>query len=154
MWINFRRSAGLFERFCTPGSNGLTNMSMEVNASFRLAMTCVDFGRAVLVLQTCVDLRVVQTSTNEFMLRKWSPELITDWEQWTTEFLCSFTFVFVVVLLLLLFWCLYWCMILLCYLTDDGALSWEEFKSFFSDGILSSDDLCKLFHDIDTHNTK
>ena len=75
MWINFRRSTGLFERFCTCRSNGPTNMSMEVgtmevNASFRLAMTCVDFGRAVLVLQTCVDLRDVQTSTNEFMLRK------------------------------------------------------------------------------------
>lgn len=38
--------------------------------------------------------------------------------------------------------------------TDDGALSFEEFKAFFSDGILSSDDLEKLFNEIDTHNTK
>ncbi|XP_073233528.1 N-terminal EF-hand calcium-binding protein 1-like isoform X2 [Porites lutea] len=37
--------------------------------------------------------------------------------------------------------------------TDDGALSLEEFKAFFSDGILSSEDLEKLFHDIDTHKT-
>ena len=37
---------------------------------------------------------------------------------------------------------------------DDGALSLEEFKAFFSDGILSSEDLEKLFHDIDTHKTK
>lgn len=38
--------------------------------------------------------------------------------------------------------------------TDDGALSFEEFKAFFSDGILSKEDLEKLFHDIDTHKTK
>ena len=37
---------------------------------------------------------------------------------------------------------------------DDGALSLEEFKAFFSDGILSSEDLEKLFQDIDTHKTK
>ncbi|XP_032226476.1 N-terminal EF-hand calcium-binding protein 1 isoform X2 [Nematostella vectensis] len=36
---------------------------------------------------------------------------------------------------------------------DDGALSWEEFSSFFSDGILSTEDLKKLFAEIDTHNT-
>ena len=42
----------------------------------------------------------------------------------------------------------------LLYKTDDGALSLDEFKSFFSDGILSNEDLEKLFHDIDTHNTK
>lgn len=40
------------------------------------------------------------------------------------------------------------------YKTDDGALSWGEFKAFFSDGILSNEDLEKLFHDIDTHKTK
>ena len=40
------------------------------------------------------------------------------------------------------------------YKTDDGALSLDEFKAFFSDGILSNEDLEKLFHDIDTHNTK
>ena len=37
---------------------------------------------------------------------------------------------------------------------DDGALSLDEFKAFFRDGILSNEDLEKLFHDIDTHNTK
>lgn len=37
---------------------------------------------------------------------------------------------------------------------DDGALSWSEFTAFFSDGILSNEDLQKLFNDIDTHNTK
>ena len=42
----------------------------------------------------------------------------------------------------------------LLYTTDDGALSLDEFKAFFSDGILSNEDLEKLFHDIDTHNTK
>ena len=37
---------------------------------------------------------------------------------------------------------------------DDEALSWGEFKAFFSDGILSTAELEKLFHEIDTHNTK
>ena len=36
---------------------------------------------------------------------------------------------------------------------DDGALSMTEFKTFFSDGILSEPDLEKLFNEIDTHNT-
>ena len=36
---------------------------------------------------------------------------------------------------------------------DDGALSMAEFKTFFSDGILSEPDLEKLFNEIDTHNT-
>ena len=40
------------------------------------------------------------------------------------------------------------------FYADDDALSWEEFKAFFSDGILSTDDLKKLFHEIDTHKTK
>ena len=36
---------------------------------------------------------------------------------------------------------------------DDEALSMAEFKTFFSDGILSEPDLEKLFNKIDTHNT-
>ena len=42
-----------------------------------------------------------------------------------------------------------------CFLNhaDDGALSMAEFKTFFSDGILSEQDLEKLFNEIDTHNT-
>ncbi|XP_066531016.1 N-terminal EF-hand calcium-binding protein 1 isoform X2 [Hoplias malabaricus] len=36
---------------------------------------------------------------------------------------------------------------------DDGKLSFEEFKAYFSDGVLSGDELKKLFHTIDTHNT-
>jgi len=36
---------------------------------------------------------------------------------------------------------------------DDGALSWEEFKAFFSDGVASDEDLSKLFAEIDTHKT-
>ena len=42
----------------------------------------------------------------------------------------------------------------LCVLVDDGALSWEEFRSFFADGVMSEEELRQLFHDIDTHNTK
>lgn len=41
-----------------------------------------------------------------------------------------------------------------CLFADDGALSWSEFNAFFTDGILSTEDLQKLFNDIDTHNTK
>ena len=37
---------------------------------------------------------------------------------------------------------------------DDGALSWDEFKSFFSDGVIGEEELKSLFADIDTHNTK
>ncbi|XP_070575594.1 N-terminal EF-hand calcium-binding protein 1-like [Ptychodera flava] len=36
---------------------------------------------------------------------------------------------------------------------DDNALSLEEFKSFFADGVVDSEELEKLFHEIDTHNT-
>ncbi|XP_077983309.1 N-terminal EF-hand calcium-binding protein 1-like [Glandiceps talaboti] len=36
---------------------------------------------------------------------------------------------------------------------DDNALSLEEFKSFFADGVLNVEELEKLFHDIDTHNS-
>ncbi len=38
--------------------------------------------------------------------------------------------------------------------SDDEALCWEEFKSFFADGVLSEEELENLFHEIDTHNTK
>uniref|UniRef100_A0A8C2D4Y3 N-terminal EF-hand calcium binding protein 1 n=1 Tax=Cyprinus carpio TaxID=7962 RepID=A0A8C2D4Y3_CYPCA len=36
---------------------------------------------------------------------------------------------------------------------DDGKLSFDEFKAYFSDGVLSGDELKELFHAIDTHNT-
>ncbi|CAL1584686.1 unnamed protein product [Knipowitschia caucasica] len=36
---------------------------------------------------------------------------------------------------------------------DDGKLSFDEFKAYFSDGVLTSDELKELFHTIDTHNT-
>ena len=38
--------------------------------------------------------------------------------------------------------------------SDDGALHWEEFKTFFADGVLSEEELKNLFNEIDTHNTK
>ncbi|XP_031441980.1 N-terminal EF-hand calcium-binding protein 1 [Clupea harengus] len=36
---------------------------------------------------------------------------------------------------------------------DDGKLSFEEFKAYFSDGVLTGEELKELFHTIDTHNT-
>lgn len=36
---------------------------------------------------------------------------------------------------------------------DDGQISLEHFKTFFADGVISDDELEKLFHEIDTHNT-
>ncbi|XP_038435648.1 N-terminal EF-hand calcium-binding protein 1 [Canis lupus familiaris] len=36
---------------------------------------------------------------------------------------------------------------------DDGKLSFEEFKAYFADGVLSGEELHELFHTIDTHNT-
>ncbi|XP_061111168.1 N-terminal EF-hand calcium-binding protein 1 [Conger conger] len=36
---------------------------------------------------------------------------------------------------------------------DDGKLSFDEFKAYFSDGVLGGDELQELFHTIDTHNT-
>ncbi|XP_054841384.1 N-terminal EF-hand calcium-binding protein 1 [Eublepharis macularius] len=36
---------------------------------------------------------------------------------------------------------------------DDGKLSFDEFKAYFADGILSREELRELFHTIDTHNT-
>ncbi|XP_077937691.1 N-terminal EF-hand calcium-binding protein 1 isoform X2 [Gasterosteus aculeatus] len=36
---------------------------------------------------------------------------------------------------------------------DDGKLSFDEFKAYFSDGVLTAEELQELFHTIDTHNT-
>ncbi|XP_048364452.1 N-terminal EF-hand calcium-binding protein 1 isoform X2 [Sphaerodactylus townsendi] len=36
---------------------------------------------------------------------------------------------------------------------DDGKLSFDEFKAYFADGVLSREELRELFHTIDTHNT-
>ncbi|NXK48063.1 NECA2 protein, partial [Chauna torquata] len=38
--------------------------------------------------------------------------------------------------------------------SDDGKLSLEEFQAFFSDGTLNEEELEKLFHTIDSDNTK
>ncbi|KFO74070.1 N-terminal EF-hand calcium-binding protein 1, partial [Cuculus canorus] len=35
----------------------------------------------------------------------------------------------------------------------DGKLSFDEFKAYFADGVLSGEELHELFHMIDTHNT-
>lgn len=39
-------------------------------------------------------------------------------------------------------------------LADDGKLSFDEFKAYFSDGVLTAEELKELFHTIDTHNTE
>ncbi|MBN3315331.1 NECA1 protein, partial [Atractosteus spatula] len=36
---------------------------------------------------------------------------------------------------------------------DDGKLSFDEFRAYFSDGVLTGNELQELFHTIDTHNT-
>ncbi|XP_060582777.1 N-terminal EF-hand calcium-binding protein 1-like [Ruditapes philippinarum] len=36
---------------------------------------------------------------------------------------------------------------------DDGKISWEEFVAFFADGVMSKEELRKLFEEIDTHKT-
>ncbi|XP_064599196.1 N-terminal EF-hand calcium-binding protein 1-like isoform X2 [Liolophura sinensis] len=36
---------------------------------------------------------------------------------------------------------------------DVGAVSWENFVSFFADGVMSESELKSLFNEIDTHNT-
>lgn len=41
-----------------------------------------------------------------------------------------------------------------CFFSDDGKLSFDEFKAYFSDGVLTADELKELFHTIDTHNTE
>ncbi|NXD06610.1 NECA1 protein, partial [Nothocercus nigrocapillus] len=38
--------------------------------------------------------------------------------------------------------------------SDDGKLSFNEFKAYFADGILSGEELHELFHAIDTHKTE
>ncbi|MBN3273757.1 NECA1 protein, partial [Polyodon spathula] len=38
-------------------------------------------------------------------------------------------------------------------LPDDGKLSFDEFRAYFSDGVLGGDELQELFHTIDTHKT-
>ncbi|NXY15994.1 NECA1 protein, partial [Atrichornis clamosus] len=38
--------------------------------------------------------------------------------------------------------------------SDDGKLSFDEFKAYFADGVLSGEELHELFHTIDTHNTE
>lgn len=46
-------------------------------------------------------------------------------------------------------------MLYLCaFVLDDGKLSFEEFKMYFSDGILSSEELRELFYTIDRRHTK
>lgn len=46
------------------------------------------------------------------------------------------------------------CLNIVFTLIDDGKLSFEEFKAYFSDGVLSGEELKELFHKIDTHNTE
>ncbi|KAI8746654.1 N-terminal EF-hand calcium-binding protein 1 [Biomphalaria glabrata] len=36
---------------------------------------------------------------------------------------------------------------------DDGFISWEEFVSYFADGVMGKEELQNLFHEIDSHNT-
>uniref|UniRef100_A0A8C1KIF6 N-terminal EF-hand calcium binding protein 3 n=1 Tax=Cyprinus carpio TaxID=7962 RepID=A0A8C1KIF6_CYPCA len=43
---------------------------------------------------------------------------------------------------------------LLYLLADDGKLSFEEFKAYFADGILTTDELRELFYSIDGRQTK
>ncbi|NWW01501.1 NECA1 protein, partial [Oreocharis arfaki] len=38
--------------------------------------------------------------------------------------------------------------------SDDGKLSFDEFKAYFADGVLSGEELHELFCTIDTHNTE
>uniref|UniRef100_A0A8C1MIU0 Uncharacterized protein n=1 Tax=Cyprinus carpio TaxID=7962 RepID=A0A8C1MIU0_CYPCA len=42
---------------------------------------------------------------------------------------------------------------LFCLLADDGKLSFEEFKAYFADGILTTDELRELFYSIDGRQT-
>ncbi len=41
-----------------------------------------------------------------------------------------------------------------CVSADDGKLSLDEFQAFFSDGTLNEEELEKLFHTIDSDNTR
>lgn len=50
-----------------------------------------------------------------------------------------------------------WCVLKSCICAlsaDDGKLSFDEFKAYFSDGVLTAEELKELFHTIDTHNTE
>ncbi|NWT24601.1 NECA1 protein, partial [Cardinalis cardinalis] len=38
--------------------------------------------------------------------------------------------------------------------SDDGKLSFDEFKAYFADGVLSGEELHELFRTFDTHNTE
>ncbi|NWT65304.1 NECA1 protein, partial [Prunella himalayana] len=38
--------------------------------------------------------------------------------------------------------------------SDNGKLSFDEFKAYFADGVLSGEELHELFHTIDTNNTE
>lgn len=46
------------------------------------------------------------------------------------------------------------CWVFFFLFTDDGKLSFDEFKAYFSDGVLTAEELKELFHTIDTHNTE
>lgn len=50
--------------------------------------------------------------------------------------------------------CVCWFLWILCPLADDGKLSFEEFKAYFADGILTTDELRELFYSIDGRQTK
>lgn len=41
-----------------------------------------------------------------------------------------------------------------CLNADDGKLSFEEFKNYFADGILSSEELWELFSGIDRRHSE
>ena len=38
--------------------------------------------------------------------------------------------------------------------SDDGFISWEEFVSYFADGVMGKEELETLFNEIDSHNTQ
>ena len=40
------------------------------------------------------------------------------------------------------------------FAADDGFISWEEFVSYFADGVMGKEELQALFDEIDTHNTQ
>jgi len=40
------------------------------------------------------------------------------------------------------------------FISDNNEISWEEFVSFFADGVMGKEELENLFKEIDTHNTK
>lgn len=46
------------------------------------------------------------------------------------------------------------CVCVCVFPADDGKLSLDEFQAFFSDGTLNEEELEKLFHTIDSDNTR